>query len=265
MMSIGRYCFVCRLIQLTIRQLIKYLYIFQWKHVVSLNDDFFAIYFTLCNILLSFLFIYSLYLLGFHNSEVDYHLCSGKHPEDNILEEFLRIKKFVKLEKSPLTYEEIILKDPLRGLTFILFFILFFLAFQTLFFSKKETFKTIWKRKNVIVPNSSQYQPNKNTKFEETKHLILGEGGTLTFIFAIILAYAPISITKSLFSQDPNILNSGTGQLWYYGSKISLATMTNCIPPIIIIVGNSKMRNTLKREILHSLIGLNFKGQFKFY
>lgn len=220
-----------------------------------MNDDFFAIYFTLCNIILTFLFIFTCYQLGFHNSEVDYHICSGKHPKDNIMEDFLRMRKFVKSEEL-LTYEAIILKDPLRLLTLMLFLILFFLAVQTLFYSKKDILKTIWKRKNVIIPNSISNQDNKNTKFEETKHVILGEGGTLTFIFAIILAYVPISLTKSFFSNDPNILNSGTGQLWYYGSKISLAIMTNCVPPIIIIVGNSKMRKTLKREFFYFLTGL---------
>jgi len=85
---LGRYLFLCNITEFTIRQVIKYLYIFQWKYIVSLNDDFFAIYFTLCNFLLSLLLIFLAYLLGYQNSEIDYHICTGKHPKDNINETF---------------------------------------------------------------------------------------------------------------------------------------------------------------------------------
>jgi hypothetical protein len=262
LISIARFTFICRLMQLTIRQLIKYLYIFQWKYLVSLNDDFFAIYFTHCNILFSFLFIFTNYFLGFNNSEVDYHLCSGKNPKDNILEDFIRMKKYVKSNELPLSFDAMSRRDPLAKLTQILFLVIFVVVVQTLFYSKKEILNSIWNRKNVIVQNETIHQARKNIKFEETKHVILGEGGTLTFFFAITLAYIPFFITKSLLNKDPNVFNKNSGKLWYYGSKLSLAIMSNCIPPLIIIVGNSKMRLTLKREIAYFLVGLKdrFKG-----
>ena len=41
-MSIGRFFFACRIMELIILEFIKFLYIFQWKYLASLNDDFFC-------------------------------------------------------------------------------------------------------------------------------------------------------------------------------------------------------------------------------
>ena len=50
---LGRYSFVCVLMEMTLRQAVKYFYIFQWKSVVGLNDDFAAAFLTLWNLVLS--------------------------------------------------------------------------------------------------------------------------------------------------------------------------------------------------------------------
>jgi len=252
-MAIGRFCFVSRIMELVIRQFIKYFYIFQWKYLVSLNDDFFAIFLTLCNIQLSFLFVFTSYQLGFHNSEVDYHLCTGNQPKDNIMVDFLRIKKFTKLDELTPTYDAIIRKDPIRAFVYTSFVILFVLGVQTWIYSKKELLIRIWKRLRKIGQNTSPNQAIKNTKFDEAKSAIMGAGGTLTLVFVIILLYIPSFITRPLLRQDPNSPNADSGRFWIYVSKILIATMTNCILPIVIIVSNSKMRKTFKRELQYSI------------
>jgi len=80
----GRLSFVLTITEITSRQLIKYLYIFKWKSLVRLNDDFFALFVTIINLVLSIIFVFVAYFLGFHNEEPDYHICTGRMPSVNI-------------------------------------------------------------------------------------------------------------------------------------------------------------------------------------
>jgi len=89
----------------------------------------------------------------------------------------------------------------------------------------------------------------KNNKFEDTKNVIIGSSGSLITIILIILLLTPAAISKSILKEDPNNINTGSGRLWSYGSRISLSILGYCVLPITILVSNSKMRNTLKREI----------------
>ena len=221
---------------------------------------FFAIYFTLCNIMLNFMFVITSYQLGFHSSEVDYHLCTGNQPDNNIREDFLRIKKFTKSDELPPSYDAIILRDPIRMFVYTSFIMLFFLGAQIWFYSKKELFIRIWKWVKRIGQNPLPNLVTENTKFEEEKCAIIGTGGTLTLSFVIILVYIPAFITRTLLKKDQNSPNTETGRLWIYGSKILLAIMNNVILPIVIILSNSKMRKTLNREIQYYIC--NWRSNF---
>jgi len=66
---LGRWTFLVMMTQITLRQFIKYLYIFNWKCVASLNDDFFSLYITTWNIIFCTVFVFIAYFLGFHNEE----------------------------------------------------------------------------------------------------------------------------------------------------------------------------------------------------
>jgi hypothetical protein len=81
---VGQYSFLCTLIEIEIWQLAKYFYIFKWKYLVKLNDKFFAKYLTACNLLLSSVFLFVTYMIGFHNVELDYQICTGNNPDLNI-------------------------------------------------------------------------------------------------------------------------------------------------------------------------------------
>ena len=50
---LGLVFYILMVTQVCMRQVIKYLYIFKWRYVIGLNDDFFAMFLTLTNVLLS--------------------------------------------------------------------------------------------------------------------------------------------------------------------------------------------------------------------
>lgn len=126
----GRYTFVFMTTQITIRQLIKYLYIFNWKHIVQLDDDFMAFFLTLANLLLSLLLSAYSSALGFHNEEVDFHICTGKHPLDNIADFMETIH--LPMNKSTHGWLEVRWgPDPIAVYSFVALFIQFLVGIQT--------------------------------------------------------------------------------------------------------------------------------------
>ena len=80
-MFVGRLTFMTMLTEIAMRQLIKYLYIFNWKNIVSLNDNFFAIFMTISNIYFSTIFIFVTYFLGFHNEELGNYTLSSLYAD----------------------------------------------------------------------------------------------------------------------------------------------------------------------------------------
>ena len=64
--------------------IMRYLYIFKWKTVGAINDDVFALFSTINNILISFLFNFVIYKLGFADN-VNYHFCIDVYPNASSL------------------------------------------------------------------------------------------------------------------------------------------------------------------------------------
>jgi hypothetical protein len=249
---LNRFFFLIRIMELSIRQLIRYFYIFQWKYLVSLNDDFFAFFFTICNLALSFLFIFTLYQLGFHNGEIDYHICTGKQPKDNMMEAFLQMKKFTNTN-LPLTFDSLLSTDAMNHLTRVVLIMLALIGTNTWVYGKKIYLTTIWNRIKQTRKSTNQNVNNEEYKSEDTKNVILGASGTLAIIVLIILLSTPAIKVRNIAKIDPASLNYGSGRLWNYISRFSLPFLNYCLLPIIIIGSNSKMRKTLKREIKDSV------------
>ncbi len=57
----GRFFFMSAMGELVVQQIIKFFYIFQWKYLAGMNDDFAAIYLTLFNILFYMVFSFITY------------------------------------------------------------------------------------------------------------------------------------------------------------------------------------------------------------
>ena len=165
------------------------------------------------------------------------------------------MKRFTNQNKIPLSLDEIMKNDPLQVFSLVLLLILVLVGVQTWAYSKKDFFISCWKfitRTNLdpisnLVTNENQGM--KNNKFEETKNVIIGSSGALITTLLIILLLTPTLISKSIVRNDPNNINSGSGRLWSYASRISIPILGYCVMPIIIIAYNSKMRKTLRREI----------------
>ncbi len=84
----GRFLYIDCITLINIRHIFKYLYIFKWKYVVYLNDDFFAKFFTYVTLAFSILFAFTSYFLGYNNEDMDFHICTGNSPIFNINQTF---------------------------------------------------------------------------------------------------------------------------------------------------------------------------------
>lgn len=126
----GRFGFTFMIGQVTIRQIIKYLYIFNWKSIVGLNDNFMAFYLTMANLLISFCICFSTYLLGFHNEELDFHICTGKSPMENVAE-FMKLSHLPMNTSIPGWLQHRYGKDPLEVISFLVLSIQILVVAQT--------------------------------------------------------------------------------------------------------------------------------------
>ena len=63
--------------------IMRYLYIFKWKTIGAINDDVFALFATVNNILISVLFNFVVYKLGFADN-VNYHFCINVRPNSSL-------------------------------------------------------------------------------------------------------------------------------------------------------------------------------------
>ena len=59
--------------------ILRYLYIFKWKTVGAINDDLFALFTTINNVVISFLFCLIIYMLGYAYN-VNYYFCTNREP-----------------------------------------------------------------------------------------------------------------------------------------------------------------------------------------
>jgi hypothetical protein len=52
--------------------------------LVGLNDDFAAKFVTACGVVFSALLTFVSFVLGFHNVELEFHVCTGHTPDYNV-------------------------------------------------------------------------------------------------------------------------------------------------------------------------------------
>ena len=72
---VGRSLYICALGELTARQVIKFLYIFHFKHLINVDEDFVAFFITFINFVFCGIFGFITYFLGFHFSDIDFNIC----------------------------------------------------------------------------------------------------------------------------------------------------------------------------------------------
>ena len=250
-MGWSRYVFLLVVIQLGTRQTIKFFYIFKWKYVVGLNDDFAAFFLTLNNIMLSALFIFTTYYLGYFTAEVDFHVCTGKHPKENIAVAFHYIiwrngsENVTQMEN----YANISQQDPLHVITLLMLLLANVENLIIWLYDKQPAIKRLFCKKVHPVGNEGQNSTSpRNIRFEETKCIIIGNGGVLIFFLSAILLLSPMAMLKEVLKKNPADLNHGSGRATYYISRITMPLVSFYLFPCLIACGNRKMIKTLYRE-----------------
>jgi hypothetical protein len=76
-----------------------------------------------------------------------------------------------------------------------------------------------------------------------------GAGGSLMVIAIIFLLLTPSQISIYIFSQDPELANTGPGKLWTYVRRITMSLISYCAVPVIILINNPNLRQTLSNKI----------------
>ena len=257
---VARYFFLIIYVEILMWQALKFFYIFQWRHMVALNDSFVATFVTTCNLFFSGLFTFTTYMMEFQNSELEYHICTGHHPHVNILQSSFIMSWLHNASNPELSLEDVSKHDPLAMLTRIIFFLLVLVTFNIWVYSRKELLIRVGNQ--VLGRNSPTFMPNhdnpstievgtlqKFEQFKKTKNALIGASGSLVVIVLILLLLLPSVISKSFAKNNVEGITHGTGQIWTLVSRITLPILSYCVLPMVVIAGNSKMREILLRQI----------------
>ena len=228
--------------------------------MVALNDNFVATFVTIMNLLFSALFLLVAQMMEYQNSELDYHICTGNHPQVNILRSPF-IVAWIRKNNSPgLSLEDLSKNDPLWYLSRIIFFLLLIVTLNIWVYSRKEFFKRIWKKKFIrnsiilftITDLPVKVERGSSFKFEQfnkTKNAIIGASGTFVAIALLILLLFPSIISKSYAQNNAEEINYGSGRFWTCFSRINLPIVSYCVIPLVVITSNAKMREVLIRHL----------------
>ena len=247
----NRFIFICVLVQMGIRQIVKFLYIFKLKFCTSIHDDFAAFFLTLWNIMVCASITFTTQFFGFHNAEVDFHVCVGKNPDVMVKESFQYMKWFVQNESDMIsTFKEVSRRDPFGIVTVVIITILSTVSIFTWLFSTQNIF-TIFLQlvKGKVSKDSVFVIPTTNNNFTETRSTIIGNGAQLKMIIISIVLMFPHIYMRQLVSKNAQDLNHGLGRSLFYIVRMTTPFIAYFNIPIIIILSNKKMRRTLFREL----------------
>jgi hypothetical protein len=230
----GRFFFLLVFAELTLWQFIKYLYSFWPRYLLSINDNFMAAFLTFLNIFLNLVLIVVANMNAFQNSELDYHICTGKDPQQNI-NNTINVNRILHgSNKIPLlTFQTVRSIDYVHLATQSLLVLLFIFAAQ------------IW-AKSI---RESCRNHEVHSGLDISKKALYGAGGSLIVIAIIILLLTPSQISIYIFSQNPELVNTGPGKIWTYVSRITMSLISYCAVPVIILINNPNLRQTLSNKI----------------
>lgn len=127
--------------------ILRYLYIFRWKTVGAINDDLFALFTTINNVVISFLFCMIIYMMGYAYN-VNYYFCTNRDPMKAKVEDLG--DNFLKLN-SKTFYFDIFCIFPASS--YILHLFVFFRIFH---FQRKEEHQVRDKKKTARESHTNQ-------------------------------------------------------------------------------------------------------------
>jgi hypothetical protein len=245
----SRFFFQSGMGEIVIRQIIKFLYIFQWKHLVSLNDDFAAAFLTLFNLVFCAIFSFTVSFLGYVTVEVDFHICTGKDPEITIANAF-RYQTWSNHNMSDVvkTYKQANDRDPYVYFNIIAFSLLFLTTAMIWLYANHPNLNKFWTKTQKTILKEEIFA-KENEKFEETRGGLIGNGG---FFLAVIIAFfllSPHAGVKEILKTNAANLNHSFGKFMVYFGRITLLILLYYLIPLVIIFTHKKMRATLIRKL----------------
>jgi hypothetical protein len=260
---IGRFFFVVCLCLISIRHLVKYFYIFEWKYVVFLNDDFFSQFITIAVLVLSFVFEFASYFLGYHNEDLDFHICSGNNPLFNINETLKLLSRPSNTTLSQVWFMPDKITDPIDIFSTISLSLILLINVKTWCYIHRTNVKKVIhsilanfkinKISPIINENREievlQLRSNLVGKFENTKSIIFGEGSSLIINLLTFGSLIILAASKDFGMRDLSSLNNGTGRTISYVGKNVLPTIVYLLFPLLVILNNKKMKNSLSRDV----------------
>ena len=256
---LSKYGFLCILTEIALWQVMKYLYIFHWKNVVSMNDAFIANFLTISNLLINGVVAVGMYMTSLSNVEIDYHICTGRNPILNVNSiQYLILKN----PSSNNTYKE--LNDSDLTITYNEFYVIVVLlvSLRIWIYDKKLTFLRLFKKIEPIFHcNKGEIQCGVSTissddhfdYMAKTKSMIIGAGGSVVVGSLIFLLMLPAYFSKKYEIENfPNV-NYGKGRVLFYVSRISLPLLRYCSLPFACFCSSPKLRSTLMHKLKCSL------------
>jgi len=250
--GLGRFLVLVIVGELFAQQTIKFLYIFKWSLIAALNDDFTAFFLTLNNIFLCGIFSFTAYFLGYLTSEVDYHVCTGRDPNESIAEAFLYLSfKSSYTSVAVRSIENVNYQDPSTILVKITALLVFAETIMIWLYSRKPCFEKLCSKK--IVPFGTDNLNSVNPRFEEAKLMIVSHGGTVIFVGLGLVLVSPTLIAREVMQNNPADLNQGYGRALFYVARITMPLFSYYLIPLVTFCGNKRMRKTLIREFQQKL------------
>ena len=156
--------------------------------------------------------------------------------------------------------------DPLRWYVYISYGVLVAVTLHTFLYThkaelitmKQEVLKVLQAKLVTPAPivfdgNPSLGVPAHETKAErkfwEKKSTIVSAGPILILICMGFAFLVPMGIVRRITRDDINAINTWTGRVWIYISRVAVPMSHQFMFPLFILVSNSKMRSSLMRDI----------------
>jgi len=249
---IGRFSYTVIISLLSLHRTIRYLYIFNWSVIVSLNDDFFNTFLTWNVSILNLVFTFVGSFLGFHNKDLDYHLCRGVNPS-------IEINQILKRFNLNITNSSFSTPDPIIIYSNSMFYLMLFITFKMWLYSNKmillqvlknlSEFLKLTKAKDFcqkkIILNSNEV----TVSAKVSKNTIVQAGAYLATMLITFVTLAWVYIGKESGINNYNNINQGMGRMWIYAGKMASPTIVFIVFPIMVISTHEKMQADFKKRI----------------
>ena len=249
----ARFCYLCLMTEILVWQVMKYIYIFHWKNVVAINDNFIACFLTTTNILLSGVISFVTYMKGFHNVNEEFHICTGKNPLLNFNQTpFLHLS--VTDDQNPI--EQLYKVEPVSHINTFIWLTLVFASLRIWVYSHKDELaefaNKLRGRKRaapVFTISLNATEPQNPNFYQVSQTSLIGAAGSFIFVISVVLLMLPSMISRKIFIANVNEINHGYGRTVMYISRITLSILSYCLLPMVLILGRKKIRVSVWKEL----------------